>query len=218
MVSTWDWVRQHIGNCCVFIVLAAILAGWEEERRASEVATSVAQFYTTPTEGTIRTTVGDGVINCAPALFRHPSDHATHFWASVKFRAPITPSWSIGFLYHKSILPSPNEFAATYVYKTRAAGSQIAGHWTRYGPAYHRQIVPERIRSESALSTDGDNTLRIEVNERGSNLILNGEPQVHVPIGQLEPRNSPVQFCVGFRSGEGSAYELDYWDLTGGTR
>lgn len=216
------WLALGIGFAgilaiVVFIVLAPILAGWEEERRSSEVATSVAQFYTTPTEGTIRTTIGDGVINCAPALFRRPSGHATHFWASVKFRAPITSSWSIGFLYHKSTLPSaPNEFAATFVYKTHAAGSQIAGHWTRHGPAYDRQIVPERIRSESALSTDGDNTLRIEVNERGSNLILNGDHQVHVPIGQLEPRSSPVQFCVGFHSSEWSEYELDYWDLTGG--
>ena len=218
------WMALGIGFAgilaiVVFSLLAAIRTGSEEERRSSEVATSVAQFFSTPPEGTIRTTIGDGVINCAPGLFRRPSDHATHFWASVKFRAPIVSSWSIGYVYHRTSLPGgSNEFAATYVYKTHAAGSQIAGHWTRYGPAYDRKIVPERIRSESALSTDGDNTLRIEVNERGSNLILNGEPQVHVPIGQLDPRSSPVQFCVGFRSSEGSAYELDYWDLTGGTR
>lgn len=199
------------------VVIVAILSDLEIERRESQTATTVAQFYSTPTEGTIRTTIGDGVINCAPGLFRRPSDHATYFWASVKFRAPLTSSWSIGYVYHRSIPPDEsNELAATYVYKTRAAGSLIAGHWTRYGPAYVRNIVPERIRPQSALSTDGDNTLRIEVNERGSNLILNGELLVHVPVGQLDPMSSPVSFCVGFLSREASEYALEYRELTGG--
>ena len=74
------------------------------------------------------------------------------------------------------------------------------------------------LHPASVLKTRGDNTLRIEVNERGSFLILNGELQLIVPVAQLNPAPSRVQFCAGFFRNEASEYELRYSDLSGGAR
>lgn len=202
--------RRHSGCCCWFIILAviAVAVGWGiRDRVISE---------TTPTEGTIRSTIGDGVIQCVPAF--HGSREA--FWASVDFRVPTSLSWSIGFIYHNTDSVSARSLdldAAAYLYKTMSGGP-FAGHWTRQDGEIKHRVGPEPIRPQSVLNAHGDNTMQIEVNERGSYLILNDELQVHVPIEQLNPIRSRVRFCVGFFSREVSGYELQYSGLTGGTR
>lgn len=202
--------QRHSGCCCWFIVIAAIVVavGWGIwDRIESETA---------PTEGTIRSTIGDGSIQCVPA-FR--ADREV-FWASVNFPTPTSSSWSVGFLYHNADSLSVRGLdldAATYIYKT-VSGGPSSGHWTRQDDVVKHRVGPDPLRPPSALKTSGDNTLGIEVNERGSYLILNGEQQIHIPVEQLNPVSSRVRFCVGFFSSEVSEYTLRYSGLTGGAR
>ena len=107
--------------------------------------------------------------------------------------------------------------ATTLIAQDRLIGVYSAHLTKKLGAEVHR-IGPESVRSPSALKIDGGNTLQIEVNERGSYLILNGELQIHAPIAKLNPKSSPVGLCVGFFLGEASEYELQYWDMTGGAR
>ena len=202
--------QRHSGCCCWFIVIAAIAVavGWGIwDRIESETA---------PTEGTIRSTIGDGVIQCVPAF----DGNREAFWASVDFRVPTSSSWSIGFIYHNTDSASARSLdldAAAYLYKT-SSGGPFAGHWTRQSGEIKHRIGPEPIRPQSVLNASGNNNMRIEVDDRGSYLILNDELQVHVPFEQLNPIRSRVRFCVGFFSREVSAYELEYSGLTGGAR
>ena len=220
-----DTRRQVIGIVLVGLVVVACIIGIdacnraasEAEMRSEQTATAMASFSITPTptHQTIRSKIGDGRIECAPVLFSPHSERTTEFWTSVKFMVPTSSEWSVGYRYHIGNFGQSD--AATFIFKERSSGPR-AYHWTRYGPANSRYVGPEWIRPQSALNAGVDNVLGIEVNERGSYLILNGELQIQVPVGQLNPRISRVQFCVGFLSGEASEYELQYSDLTGGAR
>ena len=202
--------QRHSGCCCWFVVIAAIAVavGWGIwDRIESETA---------PTEGTIRSTIGDGSIQCVPA-FRAEREV---FWASVNFPTPTSSSWSVGFIYHNADSVSVRDLdhdAATYIYKT-VSGGPSAGHWTRQDDVVKHRVGPDPLRPPSDMKTSGDNTLGIEVNERGSYLIFNGEQQIHVPVEHLNPVSSRVRFCVGFFSSEVSEYTLRYSELRGGAR
>lgn len=168
----------------------------------------------TPAQRTLQPTIGDGLIECDP----FPMWSAQNFWAEVAFQVPRASEWSVGFLYHKRWLAAgSNTDAATYIYKTRSGGP-YAGHWTRNDDNNIHEVGPNWLSPQSVLKASGTNTLRIEVNARGSYLILNDELQVHVPIEQLNPNSSYVRFCAGFFSNEASEYELRYSGLTGGGR
>lgn len=189
-----------------------------EDRTRSELTatkTATAGVYITPSptpaHGAIRSTIGDGLIECDAV--RIPS--VQNFWAEVAFQQPSSSEWSVGFLYHNPWLV--NTDAATYIYKTRSGGP-YAGHWTRNDDNNVHEVGPNWLNPRSALKASGNNDLRIEVNDRGSYLILNDELQVHVPIELLNPRSSQVGFCVGFFSNEASEYTLRYSGLTGGAR
>ena len=202
----------------VIVIIAVARAGSESEMRSAEAtasarATRIAPVPTsTPSSGSIRSILGNDRIECDWV----PIGGVVNFWSSATFRVPTTTSWSVGFLYHNPVGHLDSD-AATYVYKNRSSGP-YAGHWTRKDDAVVHRDGPVPVRPASALKTSGDNTLRIEVNERGSYLILNGELQILVPVAQLIPVNSRVQFCVGLFNNEASEYELRYSSLTGGTR
>ena len=208
----------------VLVIIAGIIAivntraDSESETRSAQAtafarATRIAPVPTsTPSSGSIRSILGNDRIECDWV----PIGGVVNFWSSATFRVPTTTSWSVGFLYHNPVGHLDSD-AATYVYKNRSSGP-YAGHWTRKDDAVVHRDGPVPVRPASALKTSGDNTLRIEVNERGSYLILNGELQILVPVAQLIPVNSRVQFCVGLFNNEASEYELWYSSLTGGTR
>lgn len=219
-----DTRRQVIGIALVGLVVVACIIGIdacnraasEAELRSEQTATAMARFSITPTptHQTIRSIVGDGLIECRHAFYTAQKD----FWSSVIFRTPTSSSWSVGFLYHNPyLLDGLERDAATFIHKTRS-GLTYASHWTRNDVGNDHRMGPNRISPVSALKTTGDNKMRLDVNERGSFLILNDELQIHVPIGKLNPTVSPVRFCVGFLAEEVSEYSLEYQDLTGGPR
>ena len=223
---------RHSACCCWLIVLAGIAVviafinrdeieyvdGNLRWRSPDSVATAtrVAQVPTTPTPNVMRSTLGDATIQCVPSFLGDQD----RFWASVNFVVPTSSSWSVGFLYHNPRSQSAQDLdsdAATYLYQTRLGGPYV-GHWTRKDGVVEHRVSREHIHPESALNKGGNNAMRIEVNDRGSYLILNDELQVHVPVEQLNPVSSRVKFCAGFFSNEESEYQLIYSDLTGGAR
>ena len=226
---------NEVGILVGIVVAAAVILGiigWSieasQDRARSERAatqTASAGIYMTPSptphrvhvtptpaHGTLRSTIGDGLIQCAPALFGNSSGFAENFGASVNFRVPTSSEWSIGFRYH--IGRGSHNDASTFIYKDRRGGAR-AYHSTRLAGASERDVGPEWISPQSALDADGVNFMQIDVRERGSYLWLNRELQIHVPNGHLNPRSSRVQFCVGFLADEVSEYELEFWNLGG---
>lgn len=192
----------------------ATVTAIESEFRATAIAqvTRRAPVQTfAPSRHSLQSNVGDGLVECTPALTGAHKD----FRASVDFAVPTSSEWSVGFRYH---IGDDSRFGATtLIAQDRLIGVYSAHLTKKLGAEVHR-IGPESVRSPSALKIDGGNTLQIEVNERGSYLILNGELQIHAPIAKLNPKSSPVGLCVGFFLGEASEYELQYWDMTGGAR
>ena len=189
----------------------------------SELATVTAIEWETIaarlSAGTIESTVGDGRIGCDwVPIGRLSQGSVKHFWATVAFQIPTTTSWSVGFLYHNPSGSGAWESdAATYLYQNLSGGPYV-GHWTRIDGLVAHRVGRVSVSPSSALNSLGNNTMRIEVNERGSFLVLNDELQLHVPIEQLNPVNSRLKLCVGFFDYEESAYTLRYSGLAGGTR
>lgn len=219
MDSTAWWVLGIVLG--VFLAIAVIVGGiawYDAERQSERTATATARFYVSPTpdQRALQSVIGDESIECVSVLF---GNHA-RFWASVKFRVPTSSSWSVGFLYHNPALALAQGLdtdTATFLYRTRSGGPYV-GHWTREADANVHRAGPRVVSPSSALNAAGMNVMRIEVNERGSFLILNGELQIHVPAANLRVNPSPVKLCVGLFTDEASEYELRYSDLTGGSR
>ena len=142
---------------------------------------------------------GDGSAGCSASSggVRNVAAFGELPKAEVWFLTPEVKNWSAGFLYHLS----RGGFSAAVL--RRSGEHYEVVNYTRTGSA---EVARQDARFRSDLlhpsHSNVPNTLRMDVSERGTDLLVNDVPLTHVTRQDLRPHPSAVHFCAGFFSNE----------------
>lgn len=154
---------------------------------------------------------GDGSAGCSALTdgVRNVAAFGEFPRAEAWFLTPEVKDWSAGFLYHLS----GGGFSAAVV---RRSGEHFeVVNYTRTGSA---EVARQDARFRSDLlhpsHSNVPNTFRMDVSDRGTELVVNDVPLTHVPRQDLRPYPSAVHFCAGFFSNE-PMYTVEFVGLRG---
>ena len=154
---------------------------------------------------------GDGSAGCSALTddVRNVAAFGEFPRAEAWFLTPEVKDWSAGFLYHLS----GGGFSAAVV---RRSGEHFeVVNYTRTGSA---EVARQDARFRSDLlhpsHSNVPNTFRMDVSDRGTELVVNDVPLTHVPRQDLRPHPSAVHFCAGFFSNE-PMYTVEFVGLRG---
>ena len=156
-------------------------------------------------------TPGDGLIECpqSDSDDAHLAIWETDAWIVLDFTAPYVENWSIGFVYHYSILRIQQSRISVY----RAGNSYYSEHATFDSGEFKDQIgqhVPENLIN---TGFGQKNRLEFETTRNGSSLYLNGVKVLDVPSSRLTRRPGAIRFCTNLYADELAPYTVLFSDL-----